>query len=212
MTYPYDKTGCSGSTSTTDSAIGFCSSSHPSRSAPTTTNTYPPPRPTQVLNGPTLENREYDYLAFGGTYQPGTKITVKQRYAYAGRELNPTSALMYYRYRQYDPRVGRSGARDPLVFRPDSGEVMPADVMGLALSIGKRSDRSLGTIVSPWHRGYTSTDAGTNSDLLSVEVKNATSDAQKGVIVAFTRCRRNKSDVVNHHRLKPVAYPSTKVD
>ena len=114
MTYPYDAAGLQGSTSTMTSATRSCSFSHPSRSAPTTTTTYPPPRPTQVLNEPGLENREYEYLPFGGTYQPGTKITVKQRYAYAGRELNPTSALMYYRYWQYDPRVGRSGARDPV--------------------------------------------------------------------------------------------------
>jgi len=56
----------------------------------------------------------YDYLPFGRAYQPGTSVTVEQRYTYTGRELNPASALMYYRYRQYDPRVGRFGARDPV--------------------------------------------------------------------------------------------------
>ncbi len=56
----------------------------------------------------------YDYLPFGGAHQPGTNVTVEQRYTYTGREKNPESALMYYRYRQYDPRVGRFGARDPL--------------------------------------------------------------------------------------------------
>jgi len=55
----------------------------------------------------------YDFLAFGGAHQPGTSVTVEQRYTYTGREKNPESALMYYRYRQYDPRVGRFGARDP---------------------------------------------------------------------------------------------------
>ncbi|MHC5058198.1 MAG: RHS repeat-associated core domain-containing protein, partial [Planctomycetota bacterium] len=56
----------------------------------------------------------YDYLPFGGAYQPGTSVTVEQRYTYTGREKNPESALMYYRYRQYDPRVGRFGGRDPI--------------------------------------------------------------------------------------------------
>jgi RHS repeat-associated protein len=55
----------------------------------------------------------YDYLPFGGAYQPGTNVTVEQRYTYAGRERNPSSALMYYRYRQYNPRVGRFERRDP---------------------------------------------------------------------------------------------------
>ena len=59
----------------------------------------------------------YDYLPFGGRHQPGTSVTVEQRYTYTGRELNPTSDLMYYRYRQYDPRVGRFGGRDPIGYR-----------------------------------------------------------------------------------------------
>jgi RHS repeat-associated protein len=54
----------------------------------------------------------YDYLPFGGGYQPGTNVAVEQRYTYTGREKNPESALMYYRYRTYDPRVGRFGGRD----------------------------------------------------------------------------------------------------
>jgi RHS repeat-associated protein len=55
-----------------------------------------------------------EYLPFGGVHQPGTNVTVEQRYTYTGREKNPASALMYYRYRQYDPRVGRFGERDPI--------------------------------------------------------------------------------------------------
>ena len=114
MTHPYDRTWLSGSTSTTNVVTRPYSFSRPSRSAPTTMTTHPSPRPTQVLNEPTLENREYEYLAFGGVYQPGTNVTVEQRYTYTGREKNPASELMYYRYRQYDPRVGRFGARDPI--------------------------------------------------------------------------------------------------
>ena len=61
----------------------------------------------------------YDYLPFGGAHQPGTSVTVEQRYTYTGRERNPESALMYYRYRQYDPRIGRFGGRDPIGYRGD---------------------------------------------------------------------------------------------
>jgi RHS repeat-associated protein len=71
----------------------------------------------------------YDYLPFGGAHQPGTSVTVEQRYTYSGRELNPESALMYYRYRQYDSRVGRFGGRDPV------GSPMPIP-HGAAASIG----------------------------------------------------------------------------
>jgi len=114
MTYPYDARGCSGSTSTTEPAARPHSYDSPSRSVPTTTNTYPPPRPLQFVYDSRLRTREYDYLPFGGAYQPGTNVTVEQRYTYTGREKNPESALMYYRYRQYAPRVGRFGARDPI--------------------------------------------------------------------------------------------------
>jgi RHS repeat-associated protein len=61
----------------------------------------------------TVKNK-YDYLPFGGTHAPGTSVTVEQKYTYTGREKNPSSDLMYYRYRQYDPRVGRFGGRDRL--------------------------------------------------------------------------------------------------
>jgi len=63
----------------------------------------------------------YDYLAFGGAYSPTTTVSLPQRYTYTGREKNPTSDLMYYRYRQYDPRVGRFGARDPVEYRDGPG-------------------------------------------------------------------------------------------
>jgi RHS repeat-associated protein len=63
----------------------------------------------------------YDYLPFGGALNSGTSVTVEQRYTYTGREKNPESALMYYRYRQYDPRVGRFGGRDPIGYRGGIG-------------------------------------------------------------------------------------------
>jgi RHS repeat-associated protein len=58
--------------------------------------------------------RRYDYFPFGLAYDAGTSVVVEQRYTYTGREANPASPLMYYRYRQYGPRVGRFGGRDPL--------------------------------------------------------------------------------------------------
>ena len=69
----------------------------------------------------TLKNK-YDYDAFGKPFAPGTSVTVQQRYTYTGREQNPTSALMYYRYRQYDERVGRFVTRDRLLRSISRGE------------------------------------------------------------------------------------------
>jgi RHS repeat-associated protein len=56
----------------------------------------------------------YDYLAFGAKFGPSTSVTVLQRHTYTRRDQNPASSLMYYRYRQYDPRVGRFRGRDRL--------------------------------------------------------------------------------------------------
>ncbi len=64
----------------------------------------------------TVKNK-YDYLPFGRPFAPGTSVVVQQRYTYTGREQNPFSPLIYYRYRQYDPRVGRFVSRDPAVPR-----------------------------------------------------------------------------------------------
>jgi RHS repeat-associated protein len=55
----------------------------------------------------------YDYLPFGGAYQPGTSVTVEQRYTYTGRERDAASDIMYYRYRPYDPRIGWMLNRNP---------------------------------------------------------------------------------------------------
>jgi RHS repeat-associated protein len=56
----------------------------------------------------------YDYLPFGGAHQPGTNVTVGQRYTYTGREKNPASDSMYYRYRHYFRGIGRFLGRDPI--------------------------------------------------------------------------------------------------
>ena len=42
---------------------------------------------------------------------------VPQRYSYTSRELNPASGSMYYRFRQYHPRLGRFLRRDPILYR-----------------------------------------------------------------------------------------------
>jgi RHS repeat-associated protein len=114
VTCAYDATGRWGSTSTTRAPTAAYPYDAPGRPAPTTTTSYAPAWSSQLLYDSGLGRREYDYLAFGGAHLPGTNVTVEQRYTYTGREKNPESALMYYRYRQYDPRVGRFGARDPI--------------------------------------------------------------------------------------------------
>jgi RHS repeat-associated protein len=55
----------------------------------------------------------YDYLPFGKPYAPGMSVGVSQRYTYTGREVDPAGAMMYYRYREYDARLGRFAGRDP---------------------------------------------------------------------------------------------------
>jgi hypothetical protein len=55
----------------------------------------------------------YDYLPFGKAYGRGTSASVTQRYTFTGREGNPASALMYYRYRECSPRLGSMLHRNP---------------------------------------------------------------------------------------------------
>jgi RHS repeat-associated protein len=89
----------------------------------------------------TVKN-SYDYLPFGGAHQPGTNVTVEQRYAYTGRELNAASDLMYYRYRHYDPRVGRFGGRDPVNSHQyrytGQAPVRRVDPLGLAWTVWRQ--------------------------------------------------------------------------
>jgi len=59
-----------------------------------------------------IQNK-HSYTAFGERYAPLTNVTVEQRYTYTGRELNPVSDSMYYRYRTYEASLGRFGERDP---------------------------------------------------------------------------------------------------
>jgi len=141
VTYPYDKAGLSGSTNTTSRATRTYDYDAPYHSGPKTMPERASKSPTQPLIDPGLENREYKYLPFGGTYSPTTTVSLAQRYTYTGREKNPTSDLMYYRYRQYDPRVGRFGARDPLGYAEaspvlydyaDGGPSVGVDPNGLA--------------------------------------------------------------------------------
>jgi RHS repeat-associated protein len=59
----------------------------------------------------------YDYTAFGEFYTPNTISNITQRYAYTGRENQPLSQTMYYRYRNYDTNIGRFAWRDPSGYR-----------------------------------------------------------------------------------------------
>ena len=57
----------------------------------------------------------YDYTAFGEKFEP-TMVTntITQRYSYTGREDQPHSKQMYYRFRNYSPSIGRFIHRDPI--------------------------------------------------------------------------------------------------
>lgn len=54
----------------------------------------------------------YGYTAFGEPYD--TTATVRQPYVYTGREQNALSGGMQYRFRNYDPMLGRFDRRDPI--------------------------------------------------------------------------------------------------
>ena len=57
----------------------------------------------------------YDYTAFGEPYE--TTVAVNQPYGYTGRRVNPLSGNMDYRFRNYNPVLGRFDARDPIGYR-----------------------------------------------------------------------------------------------
>ncbi|MCC8190463.1 MAG: hypothetical protein LIP77_07495, partial [Planctomycetes bacterium] len=56
---------------------------------------------------------QYDYTAFGETYNPGVVEEMWQRYGYTGRERIGPSTVLGYRNRQYHPALGRFNQRDP---------------------------------------------------------------------------------------------------
>jgi len=64
-------------------------------------------------NSGTIKNK-YDYSAFGEKYAPNTVEAVENRYTYTGRDRNPVSSTMYYRWRVYSAGVGRFVSRDPI--------------------------------------------------------------------------------------------------
>ncbi|MHC5058938.1 MAG: hypothetical protein ACYTKD_30145, partial [Planctomycetota bacterium] len=55
----------------------------------------------------------YDYLPFGGPHQPGTNVTVEQRYGHRGREAATKSSLQFYRTRWMAPQLGIMLRRNP---------------------------------------------------------------------------------------------------
>jgi len=69
------------------------------------------------VSGPATVVNSYDYEAFGSQYAANTTVAVDQRYTYTGREKS-SGGLMNYRYRTYDPNIGRFGRRDP-AFSPE---------------------------------------------------------------------------------------------
>jgi RHS repeat-associated protein len=73
---------------------------------------YSPAKTTTTVFG-------YDYTAFGEKYAPLTNVNVEQRYTYTGREKNPVSESMYYRYRTYEASLGRFRGRDPIYYTDD---------------------------------------------------------------------------------------------
>jgi len=167
MIWAYDAARCSGSTSTTTSAARSYSYSGPSRSAATTTTTYPSPRSLQFVYDSRLRTREYENLPFGGTYSPSTTVSLAQRYTYTGRELNPASDLMYYRYRQYDPRVGRFGGRDPLntvVAVAASQYIVRAGLFGANAEIGIIEHRPDNDLVFAAASGFVDAWEGTSTE------------------------------------------------
>jgi len=99
----------------------------------------------------TIKNK-YDYSAFGTTYAPTTLINIPNRYTYTGREQNPVSATMYYRWRVYSAGVGRFVSRDPSGYPNNeranlydyvySNATLSTDPLGL-----RRGDVDIGT---PW--------------------------------------------------------------
>ena len=56
----------------------------------------------------------YAYDSFGNVTPTGS---VKQPFAFTGREYDQETGLYYYRARYYDPKVGRFITRDPIGFR-----------------------------------------------------------------------------------------------
>jgi RHS repeat-associated protein len=59
-----------------------------------------------------MHPRDQNYEAFGQGVHTGTVEAVRQPFGFAGRESDRTAALMYYRTRQYDPRIGVMRSRN----------------------------------------------------------------------------------------------------
>jgi RHS repeat-associated protein len=153
----------------------------------------------------------YDYLPFGGAHSPGTDVTVEQRYTYTGREKNPESALMYYRYRQYDPRVGRFGGRDVLGGRYNRYGYVAArptyyvDPLGLEAWSAGLEFLAQGKLASWTKRGWTKQGRGRmvvifepkyeekKAELTSWSFEYSPSEA---VNSAFTEAKQEGNDIV----------------
>ena len=66
----------------------------------------------QLLDSNEATQNSYDYYAFGAAYGSPTE-NVTSNYSYTGRRRDAEAGLHYYRWRMYDPVLGRFLSRDP---------------------------------------------------------------------------------------------------
>jgi len=144
----------------------------------------------------------YDYTAFGEKFEPAiiTANTITQRYSYTGREDQPHSEQMYYRFRNYSPSTGRFIHRDPIGYEGGinlytyvfSNPLFSIDPYGLDYIIAwsYSADRD----VLPFKRDYL------NKNGYNVTVDNKTSDWTKEIWEefdkrnAYSRAAQTKKD------------------
>ncbi|CAG1065975.1 Putative deoxyribonuclease RhsC [uncultured bacterium] len=68
---------------------------------------------TSMTDGAQAVVNRYAYDSFGA---PKSEETIRNAYAYTGREYDSETGLYYYRARYYDPEAGRFVSKDPIGF------------------------------------------------------------------------------------------------
>jgi RHS repeat-associated protein len=121
-------------------------------------------------SGTVLDSLTYD--AYGNILPGETNSAARGRYAWTGREYDPTTSLQYNRARYYDPESGRWISQDPLQFS--------AGDSNLYRYVGNNPisyQDSSGMVGGFRHHGYPLFLGGSNSQpafvLRSVEAHNA---------------------------------------
>ncbi len=84
---------------------------------------------TSITDSAQAVVNRYAYDSFGS---PKSAETIRNAYAYTGREYDSETGLYYYRARYYDPEAGRFVSKDPIGFA--GGDV---NVYGYVDSVGK---------------------------------------------------------------------------